>query len=66
MKDLKEMDFTTLKNNFDEVCDGINSGSGTVTLTLGNGRSVYIMSEENYNSISRFVLVNISANTAKS
>lgn len=51
---LKEMDFTTLKNNFDEICDEINKGNETVTLTLKSGRKVFIMPEKNYNNISRY------------
>ncbi|MDE7321226.1 MAG: type II toxin-antitoxin system Phd/YefM family antitoxin [Lachnospiraceae bacterium] len=66
MKDLKEMDFTSLKNNFNEICDEINNGTEAVSLTLKSGRSVYIMPEESYNNISRFVMVNTSANTLKS
>lgn len=59
---LKEMDFTTLKNNFDEICDEINKGNETVTLTLKSGRKVFIMSEENYDNISRYVIDNNSVN----
>lgn len=59
---LKEMDFTTLKNNFDEICDEINKGDETVTLTLKSGRKVFIMPEKNYNNISRYVIDNNSVN----
>lgn len=59
---LKEMDFTTLKNNFDELCDEINKGTETVTLTLKSGRKVFIMPEKNYDSISRYVIDNNSVN----
>ncbi len=63
MKDLvRETDFTTLKNNFDELCDEINSGSEAVALSLKSGRKVFVMPEKNYDSITRFVMVNISAN----
>lgn len=48
---LKEMDFTTLKNNFDEICDEINKGNETVTLTLKSGRKVFIMAEESYENV---------------
>lgn len=66
MKDLKEMDFTSLINNFDELCDEINSSREAAALTLKSGRRIFIMPEENYNSISRFVIVNASANALKS
>jgi len=59
---LKEMDFTTLKNNFDEICDKINKGDEAVTLTLKSGRKVFIMPEKNYNNISRYVIDNNSVN----
>ncbi|GFI22058.1 hypothetical protein IMSAGC011_00831 [Lachnospiraceae bacterium] len=59
---LKEMDFTTLRNNFDQICDEINKGNETVTLTLKSGRKVFIMSEENYDNISRYVIDNNSVN----
>ncbi len=65
MKELKEMDFTSLKNNFNEICDEINSGSKAVSLSLKSGRKVFILPEENYNSISHFVMVNSSAKTLK-
>ncbi len=59
---LKEMDFTTLKDNFDEICDEINKGNETVTLTLKSGRKVFIMPEKNYDNISRYVIDNNSVN----
>ncbi|MDE6916330.1 MAG: type II toxin-antitoxin system Phd/YefM family antitoxin [Lachnospiraceae bacterium] len=63
MKDLvREMDFTTLKNNFDEICDEINSGSESAVLTLASGRKVFILPEKNYDSISHIVMVNTSEN----
>lgn len=65
MKELKETDFTSLKNNFDEICDTINSGSDAISLNLQSGRKVFILPEENYNSISRFVMINTSAKTLK-
>lgn len=65
MKELKETDFTSLKNNFDEICDTINSGSDAISLKLQSGRRVFILPEENYNSISRFVMINTSAKTLK-
>jgi len=63
MKDLvREMDFTTLKNNFDELCDEINNGSDAAALNLKSGRKVFIMPEKNYDTISRFLVVNTSQN----
>ncbi len=63
MKDLvRETDFTTLKNNFEEICDEINNGGDAVALSLKSGRKVFVMPEKNYDSITRFVMVNISAN----
>lgn len=63
MKDLvREMDFTTLKNNFDELCDEINNGQETVALSLKSGRKVFILPEKNYDNISHIVLVNTSEN----
>jgi len=62
---LKEMDFTTLKNNYDEICDEINKGSETVTLTLKSGRKVFIMPEKNYDNISRYVIDNNSVNVLR-
>lgn len=60
MKDLKEMDFETLKNNFDNLCSEINEGTDAVALTLKSGRKVYIMPEQSYDNISRFVIRNTS------
>lgn len=63
MKDLvREMDFTTLKNNFDEICDEVNNGSDAVALSLRSGRKVFIMPEKNYDNISRIFMVNTSEN----
>ncbi|MDE6618889.1 MAG: type II toxin-antitoxin system Phd/YefM family antitoxin [Lachnospiraceae bacterium] len=63
MKDLvREMDFTTLKNNFDEICDEINNGSDAVALTLKSGRKVFIMPEKNYDNISHIVMIHTSEN----
>ncbi len=60
---VKEMDFVSLKNNFDAVCDDVNGNGETVALTLKNGRKVFIMPEENYDEISHFVIKSVSANT---
>lgn len=53
------MDFTTLKDHFDEICDDVNDGGEALTLTLNSGRKVFIMPEKNYGRISRFVISNV-------
>ncbi len=64
MKNLvKEMDFVSLKNNFDAVCDDVNEKGNSVALTLSSGRKVFIMPEENYDEISHFIIKSVSANT---
>lgn len=66
MKDLtKELSFETFKDNFDHVCDKVNNGSETAALTLKSGRKLFIMNEESYDSISRFIIVKTSANAFK-
>lgn len=66
MKELtKELSFETLKNNFDQVCNEVNNGSESMTLTLKSGRKVFLMNEESYDNISRFVIVKTSANAFK-
>ncbi len=66
MKDLvREMDFTTLKNNFEEICDEVNNGTEAVALSLKSGRKVFIMPEKNYDNISHIVMVNTSENALK-
>lgn len=63
MKDLvRETDFTTLKNNFDEICDEVNNGDEAIALSLKSGRKVFIMPEKNYDNISRIYIVNTSEN----
>jgi PHD/YefM family antitoxin component YafN of YafNO toxin-antitoxin module len=59
----KEISYTSLRDNFNDVCEQINSGTDAVALTLKSGRKVYIVPEENYNRISNFVVVNTSSNT---
>lgn len=60
---VKEMDFISLKNNFDAVCDRVNENGEAVALNLKSGRKVYIMPEENYDNVSHFVIKSVSANT---
>ncbi len=60
---VKEMDFVSLKNNFDAVCDDVNEKGESVALTLKTGRKVFIVPEENYDDISHFIIKSVSANT---
>ena len=63
---MKEINFTCLKNDFDTICDQVNQDKETVTLTLKNNRKVYIMPEENYNKVERFVITTFSPKTLSS
>ena len=58
---MNEINFTSLKNNFNTICDQVNEKKETVTLTLKNNRKVYIMSEDNYDSIDRFFVTTFSS-----
>ena len=60
---VKEMDFVSLKNNFDAVCDDVNEKGESVALTLKTGRKVFIVPEENYDDMSHFIIKSVSANT---
>jgi PHD/YefM family antitoxin component YafN of YafNO toxin-antitoxin module len=67
MKNLtKEIDYLSLKNNFDDVCNEVNGKNEAMTLTLKSGRKVYLMPEENYDSISHFVVFNTSSSALTS
>ena len=57
---MKEITFTSLKNNFEAICDEVNQDKEAVTLTLKSNRKVYIMPEESYDNIQRFVITNLS------
>jgi PHD/YefM family antitoxin component YafN of YafNO toxin-antitoxin module len=62
MKNLtKELSYESLRDNFNDVCEQVNSGTNAMTLNLKNGRKVYIVSEENYDNISNFVMINTSS-----
>jgi PHD/YefM family antitoxin component YafN of YafNO toxin-antitoxin module len=62
MKNLtKELSYTSLRDNFNDVCEQINSGNDAMTLNLKSGRKVYIVPEENYDNISKFVMINTSS-----
>lgn len=58
---MKEITFTSLKNNFDEICNEVNTEKETVTLTLKSNRKVYIMPEESYDNIDRFFITSFTA-----
>ena len=57
---MRNIDFTDLRENFDSVCNTVNNGKEAVTLTLKSNRKVYIMPEENYDSIQRFIIPAVS------
>lgn len=63
---MKEINFTTLKNNFNTICNQVNDEKEAVTLTLKSNRKVYIMPEENYDKIERFVITTLSPKTLSS
>ena len=58
---MKEITFTSLKNNFDEICNEVNTEKEAVTLTLKSNRKVYIMPEESYDNIERFFITSFTA-----
>lgn len=60
---MNEISFTSFKNNFDAICDQVNENNETVTLTLKSNRKVYIMPEDSYDNIERFVITSFSAKT---
>ena len=57
---MNEITFASLKHNFDEICDQVNDGNETLTLTLKNNRKVFIMPEESYDKIETFFVSSIS------
>lgn len=63
---MKEITFTSLKNDFDAICDEVNQNKEAVTLTLKSNRKVYIMPEESYDNIERFVITTLSPKTLSS
>lgn len=58
---MREITFTSLKNNFDEICNEVNTEKEAVTLTLKSNRKVYIMPEESYDNIERFFITSFTA-----
>lgn len=63
---MREITFTSLKDNFENICDTVNEENEAVTLTLKSNRKVYIMPEDNYDNIKRFVITNLSTNNLAS
>ena len=57
---MTEISFTTLKNDFDNVCNQVNDHKEAIALTLKSNRKVYIMPEESYDNIQRFVISPLS------
>ena len=58
---MKNINFTDLRENFDSVCNTVNGEKEAVTLTLKSNRKVYIMPEEDYDCIQRFIIPAVSA-----
>lgn len=58
---MQELSFESLQNDFDAICNQVNEEKEVLTLTLKSNRKVYIMPEENYDSIDRFVITNLTA-----
>lgn len=59
---MNEINFESLTNDFDAVCNQVNDDKEVLTLTLKSNRKVYIMPEENYDSIQKFVITGINSN----
>lgn len=57
---MREITFTTLHENFDDICNQVNDEKEAVTLTLKGNRKVYIMPEENYDQISHFMISKVT------
>lgn len=57
---MNEINFTTLNENFDAICNQVNQEKEAVTLTLKGNRKVYIMPEENYDQISHFMISKVT------
>lgn len=60
---MKEINFDSLKSDFDAVCNQVNEDKEVLTLTLKSNRKVYIMPEENYDSIQTFFVTGINTNS---
>ena len=57
---MRNINFTDLSENFDSVCNTVNGEKEEVTLTLKSNRKVYIMPEEDYDSIQHFIIPAVS------
>lgn len=57
---MKDINFSNLRENFDDVYNTVNENKEAVTLTLKSNRKVYIMPEEDYDRIQRFVIPAVS------
>lgn len=57
---MRNINFTDLSKNFDSVCNTVNGEKEAVTLTLKSNRKVYIMPEEDYDSIQHFIIPAVS------
>ena len=57
---MRNINFTDLSENFDSVCYTVNGEKEAVTLTLKSNRKVYIMPEEDYDSIQHFIIPAVS------
>lgn len=63
---MNEITFTDLKNDFDTICNQVNDEHEAVTLTLKSNRKVFIMAEEEYDNIDRFIITSFSAKSLAS
>ena len=57
---MRDISFNNLRENFDDVCSTVNRNKEAVTLTLKSNRKVYIMPEEDYDNIQRFIIPALS------
>lgn len=57
---MRNINFTDLRENFDDVCNEVNGEKEAVTLTLKSNRKVYIMPEESYDNIQRFIIPSVT------
>ena len=57
---MRDISFSNLRENFDDVYNTVNEDKEAVTLTLKSNRKVYILPEEDYNSIQRFIIPALS------
>ena len=60
---VKEFTFNSLRDKFETVCEDVNENGSSAVLTLNNGKKVFLMPEEQYDNISRFMFKRVSAGT---